>query len=129
MDTFSPINTFGYILQLSPMLALSSITVNAPMLLFSPIEAESETVADEACADLMRHHQARNKEALDPYLADQIILPLALANGESEFTTSYITKHTMTNIAIVRQFLDTEIRVVKCFDGGRIFIKGIGYHV
>ena len=43
-----------------------------------------------------------------PYLADQLLIPLAMA-GEGSFYTLPPTRHTRTNIAVVRQFLDVEI--------------------
>ena len=63
----------------------------------------AEKVAQEAVVALLAHHDTG--AALDPYLADQIILPMALAAGPSTFTTSRITQHTVTNIWVVEQFL------------------------
>lgn len=49
--------------------------------------------------------------ALDKHLADQLVIPMALANGESKFTTCEITQHLLTNIAVVRRFLNVGFRV------------------
>src|SRR5438552_3991721 len=46
---------------------------------------------------------------VDPHSADQIVLPLALADGPSEFLVSTVTRHHHTNIAVIRTFLDREI--------------------
>jgi RNA 3'-terminal phosphate cyclase (ATP) len=89
----------------------------------------AEKVAEEVCNDLLRHHQDEAASAIDPHLADQLILPLALAAGDSAFTTSQITGHTSTTIQLVRQFLDAQIQVESRGKGGTIRIKGIGYHV
>jgi RNA 3'-terminal phosphate cyclase (ATP) len=43
-----------------------------------------------------------------PYLADQLLLPLALAGGGS-FVTMPPTAHTLTNIAVIEKFLPVEI--------------------
>ncbi|MBM4452800.1 MAG: hypothetical protein FJ024_10065, partial [Chloroflexi bacterium] len=48
---------------------------------------------------------------VDPHLADQLILPLALAAGPSAFTTSQITQHLLTNIWVVEQFLSVHFQI------------------
>jgi RNA 3'-terminal phosphate cyclase (ATP) len=62
----------------------------------------AEHVADEAADDLQAFLAATG--AVDPHLADQLLLPLSLANGPSHFTTSIITQHLLTNAEIIRQF-------------------------
>jgi RNA 3'-terminal phosphate cyclase (ATP) len=89
----------------------------------------AERVAEEACRDLLRHHQDDAASAIDPHLADQLITPLALAAGDSVLTTGQITEHTSTTIRIVQQFLDARIQVESHGIGGTIRIEGIGYHV
>ena len=69
----------------------------------------AERVAEAACEDLLAHH--RSGAAADPHLADQLVLPMALAAGESRLVTSEITQHLLTNVAVVRQFLGSHIRV------------------
>jgi RNA 3'-terminal phosphate cyclase (ATP) len=69
----------------------------------------AEKVAEEACAQFIAHHQSG--AAVDPHLADQLILPLALAAGPSAFTTSQITQHLLTNIWVVEQFLPVRFQV------------------
>jgi RNA 3'-terminal phosphate cyclase (ATP) len=69
----------------------------------------AEDVADEACRSLFEH--LATKAALDPHLADQIIPFLALCSGASEFTTSRITRHLLTNIWVVEQFADVAVEV------------------
>lgn len=49
---------------------------------------------------------------IGPYLADQLLVPLALAGGGS-FRTVRPTRHTLTNIEIIRSFLSVEILVRK----------------
>ena len=50
--------------------------------------------------------------AVDPHAADQIVLPLAFADGKSEFTVSEITQHLLTNVEVVRAFCETEFQIV-----------------
>ena len=69
----------------------------------------AESVADEACQALETF--LASDAAIEPYLADQLILPMALAAGESRFTTSQITQHLTTNIWLVQQFLPVRFEV------------------
>ncbi len=66
---------------------------------------------------------ARSDAAVDKYLADQLVLPLALAEGSSEYTTNEITEHLVTNADIVSRFLPVNIDIVGEKGGpGRITI-------
>ena len=69
----------------------------------------SEHVADSACHDLLAHH--RSDAATDLHLADQLVLPAALAKGPSRWTTCRVTQHLLTNAWVVRQFLDVPIHI------------------
>ena len=69
----------------------------------------AESVADEACQALETF--LASDAAIEPHLADQLILPTALAAGESCFTTSRITRHLTTNIWLVEQFLPVRFEV------------------
>ena len=69
----------------------------------------AERVADEACQAL--EDFLESDTAIEPHLADQLILPMALAKGESRFTTSRITRHLTTNIWLVQQFLPVRFEV------------------
>lgn len=69
----------------------------------------AERVAEAACEALLAHQ--RTGAPADPHLADQLILPLALAEGTSQVVTSRITNHLLTNLAIVRSFLPVEAHV------------------
>ena len=46
------------------------------------------------------------------YLADQLLIPMALAGG-GRFRTLSPTKHTTTNVEIIKKFLDVEIAVTE----------------
>ena len=69
----------------------------------------AETVADEAVRSLLEHLETG--AVLDSHMADQLLPYLALARGSSEITTSRITRHLLTNIWVVQQFLDVAITV------------------
>lgn len=69
----------------------------------------AEEVAKEACRQFLAYYDSN--AALDPHLADQLILPLALAAGESAFTTSQITEHLLTNVWVIERFLGARFKV------------------
>jgi RNA 3'-terminal phosphate cyclase (ATP) len=48
--------------------------------------------------------------AVGPHLADQLLLPMALA-GAGIFSTVKPTQHTRTAAAVIAQFLDREFRI------------------
>ncbi|WMS88906.1 RNA 3'-terminal phosphate cyclase [Pleionea litopenaei] len=48
--------------------------------------------------------------AVEEYLADQLLLPMALAKG-GEFTTTEPSDHTLTNIAVIEQMLPVQFQV------------------
>ena len=82
----------------------------------------AEQVADEACSELLSHVQA--KGALDPHLADQIVPYLAMSRGASEFTTSRVTQHLLTNLWVVKQFLEVDVRVEgNAGEEGKVMIR------
>ena len=83
----------------------------------------AEVVADEAVAELLAFHDAGGG-AVDPHSADQILVPLALAPGRSEYTVSAVTEHLLTNVMTIRAFLDRAIEVEESEgDGpGRVII-------
>ena len=47
------------------------------------------------------------------YLADQLLIPMVLAGG-GKFRTLSPTKHTQTNVEIIKKFLDVEIAMNEC---------------
>lgn len=69
----------------------------------------AERVAQEAVDAFLAHHATG--AVVDPHLADQLILPMAVARTASSFTTSEITNHLLTNIWVVEQFTETRFEV------------------
>ena len=64
-------------------------------------------VADEATEQAIAFRDSGCP--IDAYSADQIVLPLAFAEGASEFRVSEITPHLLTNIETIRTFVEREI--------------------
>jgi RNA 3'-terminal phosphate cyclase (ATP) len=46
---------------------------------------------------------------VDLHSADQIVLPLALAEGRSEYPVSQVTQHLLTNVAVIQMFVERQI--------------------
>ena len=69
----------------------------------------AERVADEA-VDALEQFLATDG-AIDQYLADQLIVPLAFAGGVSELRTSRVTQHLITNCDVVKRFLAVDIQI------------------
>ena len=69
----------------------------------------AEQVADEAADACLSFW--RRQAAVDPHLADQIVLYLAQARGPSTLVTSEITSHLLTNLWVIEQFLGPTFQV------------------
>lgn len=83
----------------------------------------AETVGAEAAAELLGY--CGTDAALDPHLADQLILYLALSGEKSVFTTSCITRHLLTNLWVVGLFQPISYRI-EGEEGkpGRVLLSG-----
>jgi RNA 3'-terminal phosphate cyclase (ATP) len=73
------------------------------------IGKRAEQVADEA-VDALEAFLASDG-VLDEYLADQLLLPLAFADGPSQFRTARVTLHLLTNAEILQAFLPVRIQI------------------
>ncbi|MBZ5694663.1 MAG: RNA 3'-terminal phosphate cyclase [Acidobacteriia bacterium] len=69
----------------------------------------AERVADEAVMELRDFLSTDG--SVDHYLADQLVVPLALASGASEVRSSKITQHLTTNAEVVKMFLPVSIEI------------------
>ncbi|HZT80640.1 MAG TPA: RNA 3'-terminal phosphate cyclase, partial [Gemmataceae bacterium] len=92
------------------MLAVVVETAPVPVLFFGlgARGKPAERVADEA-VDQALAYLAAEPAAVDAHSADQIVLPLALADGPSEFTVAAVTPHLTTNVAVIRRFVERDI--------------------
>ena len=80
----------------------------------------AEAVAADVCRQAQRY--LSGTAAVDEYLADQLLLPFAMA-GAGAFTTTTLSAHTETNLQVIQRFLDLPITVQAIDDGYRI---GVG---
>jgi RNA 3'-terminal phosphate cyclase (ATP) len=69
----------------------------------------AECVADEAVEQVLAY-LAVQPPAVDAHSGDQLVLPLAFAAGNSSFRVAEVTPHLLTNLAVIRRFLDRDIR-------------------
>jgi RNA 3'-terminal phosphate cyclase (ATP) len=97
-----PGSVLGLVVETSP----------APVLFFGlgARGKPAESVADEAANQAIAYLHAA-PTAVDAHSADQMILPLALAEGSSEFTVAEVTQHLLTNVAVIRRFVERTVTV------------------
>lgn len=62
----------------------------------------AEKVAEMACEELLDFH--KTGAPVDIHLADQLLLPAALASQESQYRVAEITTHLTTNAWVIEQF-------------------------
>ncbi len=83
----------------------------------------AEEVAEELCRGWLAFEQSGG--AVDKYLADQLLLYLALAGGDSLLITEEITSHLRTNIAIIERFLPVHFQLEPA--SRAVAVKGMGF--
>lgn len=87
----------------------------------------AETVGLEAASALLEYW--RRPGCVDPLLADQILIYLALSRGRSTFTTTAITPHLLTNLAVIEKFLQNGYQVEgQSGSPGKVTIDGVGFN-
>lgn len=75
----------------------------------------AEQVAEEAVAALMAHHSAG--ATLDEHLADQMLVPLAIADGPSRYSAERISGHLETNAWLIERFGLARVGLERSSDG------------
>ena len=92
------------------VLALVLESAAVPTLCFSLGERgkPAESVAKEAVDQALAYLRAA-PAAVSSHSADQLVLPLALAEQRSEFSIAAMTSHLFTNVAVIRHFLERDI--------------------
>ena len=75
----------------------------------------AEDVADDALDELEDYLEAG--VPVGEHLADQLVLPMAVAGGGRLRTLAPLSQHALTNIETIREFLDVPIRVEAEPDG------------
>jgi RNA 3'-terminal phosphate cyclase (ATP) len=81
----------------------------------------SEKVASDACDEADAY--LANDTPVGVHLADQLLIPLALAGGGC-FRTPKPSAHTLTNVGVVRRFLDVPIAIDS--GGGGVHLVTVG---
>lgn len=69
----------------------------------------AEQVAEELCRQWLRFEKGSG--SVDKHLADQLLLYMALARGNSLLTAEEVTSHLATNIEIIQRFLPVQFRL------------------
>ena len=88
----------------------------------------ADQVAEAAVAETLAF--VDNTAMVDRYLADQLLLPLALAHGRTRYTTNHLTLHTVTNADLLRLWLDTRIDIAGDLNGpAAISVTGAGFTI
>lgn len=77
----------------------------------------SEAVADRAARAARRYRDG--SAAVGEHLADQLLLPMALAGGGC-FTTPVASPHLLTNRAVIERFLPLAFVLEECAEGIRV---------
>ncbi len=80
---------------------------------FGQRNVSAEKVAAGTVKEVRNYIQAASP--VGPHLADQLLIPITLA-GSGCIRTSRPTSHTLTNIEVIRQFLDIDFKVSKVSD-------------
>jgi RNA 3'-terminal phosphate cyclase (ATP) len=81
---------------------------------FGKLGVPAQTVGEQASKRMAGY--LASTAAAGPYLADQLLLPMALAGGGS-FTTVSPTKHSLTAAEVIARFLDVRIAFEERKDG------------
>ncbi|MFH1443015.1 MAG: RNA 3'-terminal phosphate cyclase [Candidatus Micrarchaeota archaeon] len=88
------------------------------------INKRAEIVGHEAAKKLTEFENGTG--AVDEHLADQLMLPAALAEGKTEYSAEKITHHLLTNKYTIEKFVGKEIVQIDGV-GKRVEIEGIGF--
>ncbi|ENW07630.1 RNA 3'-terminal phosphate cyclase [Acinetobacter beijerinckii] len=70
----------------------------------------AEQIANHLAEQVKQYMESN--AAVDEYLADQLLLPLALGQG-GEFTAQCISEHTRTQAVMIEKFIDCEIKFIE----------------
>ncbi len=85
----------------------------------------AERVALDACREFFAFD--KTGAAVDRHLADQLVLPMALADGRSEMRIESVTSHLLTNAHVIRRFITAAIEIEgEEGEPGRVVVEGVG---
>jgi RNA 3'-terminal phosphate cyclase (ATP) len=80
---------------------------------FGEKNVSAEKVASRTIKQVKAYIQAASP--VGPYLADQLLIPIALA-GSGRIKTGRPSNHTLTNIEVIKQFLDIDFKLTQVSD-------------
>jgi len=100
-DAPSPGNVAGLILEGAPG--------RAGFFALGKKGKSAEKVATEAAREAVAY--MRSGCGVDAHLADQLVVPLAVANVEARYTTPLVTDHLRTNVEVVGAFLPGRVKL------------------
>jgi RNA 3'-terminal phosphate cyclase (ATP) len=103
------------------LLELESDHVTEVFTAFGEVGVSAEAVAEKAVREMRSYLKA--DVPVGEHLADQLLLPLALA-GSGSYRTSPLSLHARTQIELIPEFLDVRIGVVE-EEGGRGWRVGV----
>ncbi len=89
---------------------------------FGEKRVSAETVASRAAQEALAYLGC--DAAVGEHLADQLVLPMALA-GSGSFSTTALSSHLETNLQIVRKFLPIEFEVAKTENVHMISLRSV----
>ncbi len=69
----------------------------------------AEKVAEETCKNFIEFLDSN--ATIDDYMADQILLPLAFCEQNSEFIIRTMTEHFISNIKTIKEFIEFDVNV------------------
>ncbi len=84
----------------------------------------AERVGQIACENLQK--EMGSEATLDVHASDQFLPYMALAKGESVFTTRELSKHAKTNMWLIEKFLDVKFEVTEKDGVEEVRVKGLG---
>jgi len=115
-----------YVKSLCPGTGITAVGIySSGTLKGSFIPGEKQLSAEkvgELCSNMLKKNE-NSLAALDQYATDQLIVPMAIANGKSTITTNKITNHTRTNISLIQKLTDSIFEVKKQNDYYQITTK------
>lgn len=115
-DSRSP----GNVLQL----CFESAELTEVFTAFGKLGVTSQQVARDVCKEAKKYLAA--DVPVGRYLADQLLIPFALAGG-GRFRTLRLSGHSLTNMQVIKQFLPVDFRVEQLGDGMvDVFIEKTG---
>ncbi len=82
----------------------------------------AEKVGTEAAERFLE--SALSQAPIDPFLADMLVLPLALTKGRSEYRTARVTQHLLTNLSVASQIIGCKYNIEQQGKGYLVIIEG-----